>query len=107
MDRTPRVQAKIKTSGVSKTTPGLGRSKSDVKTPVQIHNRLWRDPKSVDLTDIERAADLAKAQVKHLSELAKQEIAEKKEQSEKQKIQAAVDLALKEVNDAIKEVKKS
>lgn len=88
----PAVQ---RTGGINRTTPNLGKNLANVKIPVDIHSRLFRDPKKSDLVDIERAKKETEEKLKFLSEQAKSEISKKKQEKEeaqfKLKLQEALD----------------
>lgn len=83
----PPAQAKIKTSGKSKTKPDMGAKPLGERVPVAIYGRHWRDPKSLDLTDIERAKDDAEAKLRNMEK----QLDDRKAAIEKQKHDAEIE----------------
>lgn len=98
-----RKQAKIKTTGVTKTTPGLGRGQNNlpmVKVPTYGYPRSYRDPRSMDLVDIEQEKDRNAETIKELQEKAESEISAKKEARRKKELDAEVEAELQKRKEA-------
>lgn len=86
----------IKTSGVNRTTPNLERKSIDVKTPVSINSRLYRDPKKADLVDIELEKLKYEKEIAFLKEKAENEIKERKKAKEELEFKKQLQLALEQ-----------
>lgn len=61
----------IQTTGESTVQSGLSKTAIFERQTVEIQGRLFRDPRSLDLVDIERAADLAKEKLQEIEENGK------------------------------------
>lgn len=96
-----RRQAKIKTEGVNRTTPNMGRKPTDIKIP-KFGFTGYRDPRSFDLVDIETAQDKLNEEIQELSEKAEQEIQAKKTSRKQAEIDAAVKEALEKKEKEVK-----
>jgi hypothetical protein len=59
-----KTRSKITVKGPSKTTQGLERKPTNIKVPININGRSFRDPRAMDLVDIERAKDAAEDEVR-------------------------------------------
>jgi len=81
-------QSKITTSGISKTTPGLDRKPTNVKNPININGRLFRDPRAKDLVEWEQALNEKEAEAAYLKKQAEKEIQAKKDIAKQKEMDA-------------------
>lgn len=85
---------KIKSTGAHKTTQGLQRRPENVKNPVNIKGRLFRDPRAMDLVDIQQANERNKRIIEETGKQIEERNKQKREKDEQARIDAAVQAKL-------------
>lgn len=86
-------QSKIKTSGVSRTVPGLAKKSSGIRVPLFIDG-VWRDPAKADLVHIENAKNENLEKIEAMSNELKAQNEAKKAAAEKAKFDKELAKAL-------------